>query len=51
MARVQNDNAAPVIELRIIGTGRAFVQALARTIVRAELSAAGIVAKTELRPT
>lgn len=40
----QNDNAAPLLELRPAGDGRAFVRALARVIVRGELIAAGVIA-------
>ncbi len=37
-----NDNA-PLLDLHVIGDGRAFVQVLARSIVRRELIAAGLV--------
>jgi hypothetical protein len=39
---VSNDNA-PALELRTVGDGRAFIHALARTIVRRELIAAGLI--------
>lgn len=50
IATVQNDNAA-LVQLRVVGDGRAFVHALARAIVRAELIAAGVVPKPEPDPT
>lgn len=46
---VGNDNAGPFVELRHTGDGRAFVRALARSIVRAELIAAGVIAAPEIR--
>lgn len=37
-----NDNA-PLLDLHVVGDGRSFVQVLARSIVRRELIAAGLV--------
>ena len=42
-AEPSNDNT-PRLELRVVGDGRAFIQALARTLVRHELIAAGLIA-------
>lgn len=38
---------APVLELRFVGDGRAFVRALARIIVRHELISAGLIANPD----
>ena len=38
------DGDAPILELRVVGDGRAFIRALARIIVRRELISAGLIA-------
>lgn len=41
---IGGERDVPLLELRVVGDGRAFIRALARAIVRRELISAGLIA-------